>query len=75
VSPTAIIQLALGLIRFVNWLTTQISQSEWERSGYQKAVLDELAVIQKRAALAGQALDDAKKATDADLDKRLGEGQ
>lgn len=72
-NATALIQLALGFMRFVSWLTTQISQKQWKDSGYQQAMLEVMKEVSDHVAAAEQASEDAKKLTPEERRKRLKE--
>jgi hypothetical protein len=66
-----LIQFAISVMKLVNWFTAQITQKQWEDSGYAKAMAEQVAILQKNSAIAEKAFNEAKKATDADLDKEL----
>ena len=67
------IQLALLLMKFVNWITQQISQKEWEASGYRKAMAEALAEAQVRVKSAEAELTKAKGKTTEELRRELEE--
>jgi hypothetical protein len=67
------IQLALLLMKFVNWITQRVSQKEWEASGYRKAMADSLAEMQVRVKSAEAELTKAKGKSDEELRKELEE--
>jgi hypothetical protein len=75
VTAIQLIQLALGLVRFANWITRRIDQSTWVRSGYQKAMAEQAEIIRKSIGKAEAAVKDAAQATPDDLRRRLGEDQ
>lgn len=60
-------------MRFVSWLTTQISQKQWKDSGYQQAMLEVMKEVSDHVAAAEQASEDAKKLTPEERRKRLKE--
>lgn len=72
-TPSTLIQLALGLIRLVSWITRQIERSQWEKAGYQRAMLDQLKAISLAVAGAERAYQEAEKATPEEIRRRLGD--
>lgn len=50
-------------LKIANWITRKIDQTTWERSGYQKAMLDQLKANNESIGAAKQAVEEAKKAT------------
>lgn len=68
-----LIQLALGIMRFANWITRKIDQGTWEKSGYQKAMLDQANAIKLAVGAAEEAVSAAKKMTPEELRRRLGD--
>lgn len=68
-----LIQLALGLVRLANWITGQISQAQWEASGYKKAMADELAAIGASVGIAKASFDEAAAATPEERRRSLKE--
>lgn len=72
-NATSLIQLALGLLSLVNWITRKISQAEWEASGYRKATEDALNELKQRVQSAEKELIDAKELTPEELRRRLEE--
>lgn len=72
-SVTTLIRLALGLMKFVNWITQRISQKEWEASGYCKAMAEALAEMQVRVKSAEAELTKAKEKTTEELRRELEE--
>jgi len=71
VTPMSWIRLAMGLISLVSWITRKLDQREWERSGHQKAMLEQLAKINLSVASAEQIYSETKKMSDAELDRIL----
>lgn len=49
-----LIQLALGILKLANWITTLISQKQWEASGFQKAMAEQQAAIAENIGIASQ---------------------
>ncbi len=64
-------QLALGLLRLVNWITTQVDRRQWEASGYAKAMAEQQAAIAKNIGLADQAYTQAEAMTEEERRKVL----
>lgn len=67
------IRLALGLLKLVNWITRKIDQSQWETSGFKKAMAAELAAINASVGIAKASFDEAAKATPEDRRRSLRE--
>jgi hypothetical protein len=67
-----LIQLALQFMKIANWITSYISKEEWKKLGYDQAMLEQIAVLQKNTGIAQRVFNETKTATDADLDKELG---
>lgn len=57
------IQVALLLLKIVNWLTRRIDQKHWTEFGYRKAMEDELRAIGENTGFAAQALKEAAAMT------------
>lgn len=68
---STIIQLALALLKLVNYITRRIDQSQWEASGYKKAMADELVIINASVGLADKAFVEAENLTPAEKRDRL----
>jgi hypothetical protein len=68
VKPSQYIQLALALIKLVNWITTRITKAEFEAAGYNKALAEAIAELQKNTGIAEKNFNEANKATNAELD-------
>ena len=66
-----IIKLLLAVMNFAKWLTTYINQKDWEATGYAKAFAESVAQLQKNSGIAEKMFNEAKKATDAQLDDEL----
>lgn len=58
-----IIKLALALVRLVNWLTSRVDRREWEKSGYRKAMNEQLKEMMKNIGIADAAVKEADSAT------------
>lgn len=71
-SAASMIQLALGLLRLVGWITRKVDQAEWTRAGYDKAMAEEMAAIRGSVGAAEAALVEAANATPAERRKSLG---
>jgi hypothetical protein len=61
----------MGLISLVSWITRKLDQKEWEASGQQKAMLEQLAKINQSVASAAKISAETKKMSDAELDRIL----
>ncbi len=72
-SITQLIQLALGLVQLANWITRKIDQRGWEKSGYQKAMLEQLDAMKVSVTGAHHAAEEAKKMTPEELRRRMGD--
>jgi hypothetical protein len=66
-----VISILLLTLKFANWLSAQVSQAQWQALGYENAVTAQMAALQKSLGLADQAVEDAGKASDAELHKDL----
>lgn len=62
-SVTTLIQLALGLITFANWIASRIDKAEWVRLGKLEAAKEQAEIWKKTVGLADKAVTQAKKAT------------
>lgn len=70
-TPMSWIRLAMGLISLVSWITQKLDQKEWEKSGQQKAMLEQLAKINQSVVSAQKISAETKKLSDAELDRIL----
>lgn len=61
----------MGLLKVVNWITTQISQKQWKASGYQEAMLENIKQINEHISKVEDVKKDIKTKTDEELDKEL----
>ena len=62
-SVGALIRLALGLLKLVNWITARIDQAEWQRLGYDKALAETLVEFNHNLGVADTAVKTANEAT------------
>lgn len=62
-SATALIQLALNIFRFANWVAAQVNQAEWKRLGKLEAAQEQAEIWKKTIGLADKAVTTAQKAT------------
>lgn len=67
------IQIALLLLKIVNWFTRRIDQKHWEASGYRKAMEDELKAIGGSTGFAAQAFKEAAAMTPEERRRALQE--
>jgi protein-disulfide isomerase-like protein with CxxC motif len=65
------IQIALLLLKIINYIIRKVEQSKWEAEGYRKAVADELAAISVSVGVAKEAFEEASKATPEDRRRSL----
>lgn len=72
-TPVAWCQLALGLMRLVNWITTQVDRHQWEASGYARAMAEQQAAIARNVGDAGQIYRETANRTDEQLNRDLQE--
>lgn len=72
-TPATWIQLALALLRFANWVTAQISQKQWEASGYAKAIAEQQAAIDHNVGIAYQIYKETAAKTTEELNRELQE--
>ena len=61
----------MGLLKVVNWITTQISQEQWKASGYREAMLENMRQINDHISKVEEIKKDVKTKTDEELDKEL----
>ena len=67
----ALINIALLLLRAVNWIMGRVDQKTWEESGRKKAMAEQAALLQQSIARADKAVEEAKKATPEERRKSL----
>lgn len=67
------VQIALLLLKIVNWFTRRVDQKAWEASGYRKAMADELLLIKNSVGLAEKDFEAAKAMTPEERRRRLGD--
>ena len=67
------IQLALGLMRLVNWITSKIDQAEWEKSGYEEAMREQVVLINKSIRVAEEAYQKAEQSSQEQIHTTLRE--
>ena len=70
-SVSTLIQLALAVMQLANWIARKVDQATWEKSGYQKAMLEQIAQVNASVASAKAVAETAKKQTDKELDRIL----
>jgi hypothetical protein len=58
-----LIQIALGLMRLVNWITGRIDQETWRKAGYKEALEEQTRILQASLEAADKAVEEAKNAT------------
>ncbi len=68
-----LIQLALGLVQLTTWITRKIDKRGWEKSGYQKAMLEQLRALEISVAGAHAEAEAVKKMTPEELRRRMGD--
>lgn len=66
-------QIALNLLKLVNWITRKYDQGTWKAAGYAEAMAQETALINQSVGWASESLANAKKMSDDELDSRLGD--
>lgn len=67
----ALINIALLLLRAVNWIMGKVDQKTWEESGRKKAMAEQAALLSRSLGLADKAVEEAKKATPEERRKSL----
>lgn len=66
-------QLALSLLKLVNWITRKYDQATWKAAGYAEAMANETTMINQSVGWAAESLANAKNKSDNELDSRLGD--
>lgn len=66
-------QIALNLLKLVNWIIRKYDQETWKRAGYAQAMTEQASLINISVGNAEEALAKAKTMTEEELDSRLGD--
>lgn len=72
-TPMQWIQLSLLTVKILNWLINKADQRTWETSGYNKAMQEQLALMNQHLASADKSVEEANKATPEERRKSLGD--